>query len=216
MRQNARMTRLPGPPEDPYSSLEQVQHLDLMLRNLHRLLGRIAQDPGAASDGSPIRQVAIQLVPAASSIASSIRVMILEGYLVSALILFRPLVERVATLCYLAEHQEAVALWREGWVHGARPSLRTRLQAVMPGASQALVDQLSQGVSAYNSMVHGDPEAARQSLTYAGDGIAYTADRDFAAPGRAASIAVETGVVVAILTAKAELIFSPLTPGTQA
>jgi hypothetical protein len=216
VRQDVRVTLLPGPPEDPYSSLEQVQHLDLMLRNLHRLLACIAQDPGTTGGGSAIRQVAMELVPAASSIASSIRVMIREGYLVSALVLFRPLVERIATLCYLAEHQEAINLWREGWAHGSRSSLKTRLQAVMPGGSQGLIDQLSRAVSTYNSMVHGDPTAAQQSLTYAIDGIAHVTDRDFGAPGRVASIAVETGIAVAILAAEVELIFHPRMPETPA
>ena len=75
----------------------------------------------------------MQVVPAASSIAQSIRVMIREGYLVSALILFRPLWERIATLCYLGRHEEAIALWREGWPHRTRPSLKDRESAMMPG-----------------------------------------------------------------------------------
>jgi hypothetical protein len=92
-RKNARVTPIPGPPEDPYSSLEHVQHLDRMLQNLHGLIERIARNPGAADERSTIRQAAMELLPAASSIASSIRTMIREGYLVSAL--FRPPVERI-------------------------------------------------------------------------------------------------------------------------
>ena len=57
----------------------------------------------------------MQVVPAASSIPQSIRVGGGGGNLVSALILFRPLWERIATLCYLERHEEAIALWREGW-----------------------------------------------------------------------------------------------------
>lgn len=200
---------VPGPPEDPYSSLEPVQHLDKMLEGLDRALHGIRS--AGRSQLSDIQAVALELIPAASSIAASIRAMIREGYLVSAMILFRPLMERVATLCYLEQNEEALALWRQGWPYGTRPSLRTRLGAVIPGSPQDLVDQLAQSVAAYNSLVHGDPVAGQQSLTYSYDGpeieVAYAFGRDYGAPGRAASIAVEAGVAVAILTARTGRIF---------
>jgi len=127
---------VPGPPEDPYSSLEAVQHLDKMLEGLDRALRGIR--PADRSQLSDIQAVALELIPAASSIAASIRVMIREGYLVSAMILFRPLMERIATLCYLEKNEEALALWRQGWAHGTRPSLKTRLGAGLPGRRAAL------------------------------------------------------------------------------
>jgi hypothetical protein len=199
----------PGPPEDPYSSLEPVQHLDKMLEGLDRALRGIrSADRSQLSD---IQAVALELIPGACSIAASIRLMIREGYLVSAMILFRPLMERIATLCYLEKNEEALALWRQGWAYGTRPSLKARLGAVIPGSPQVLVDQLAQGVAAYNSLVHGDPIAGQQSLTYSYDGpeigIAYALGRDYGAPGRAATVAVETGVAVAILTARTGHIF---------
>lgn len=200
---------VPGPPDDPYSSLEQVQHLDQLLKDLSRLIQRVGQNLSVDDGKTAIHEVAMQLVPAASSIAASIRVMIREGYLVSAIILFRPLIERIATLCYLEENQEAIALWREGWPHRARPSLKARLAAVMPGAPGVLADRFSEAVSSYNAMVHGDPEAAQQSLTYVAEGIGYVTDRDYGAPRRAAVIALETGVAVAILIARTESIFQP-------
>lgn len=200
----------PGPPGDPYSSLEPVQHPDKMLDGLGRALRGIrSADPSQLSD---IQAVALELIPGASSIAASIRVMIREGYLVSAMILFRPLMERIATLCYLEGNEEALALWRQGWPFGARPSLKTRLGAVLPGSPQHLADQLAQAVTAYNSLVHGDPAAGQQSLTYSYDGpgigIAYALGRDYGAPGRAAAIAAETGVAVALLTARIGSIFA--------
>jgi hypothetical protein len=78
---------------------------------------------------------------------------------------------------------------------------------MMPGATHSLIDQLTTAVSAYNSMVHGDPTAAQQSLARMGEGIAYVTDRDYASPARANSIAVETGVAVAFLIARAQVIF---------
>lgn len=206
---------VPGPPEDPYSSLEPVQHLDALLGDLRQVLREVGQALGLIGERRVIQGVATQIVPAAASVAFSIRVMIREGYLVSALILIRPLIERVATLCYLIENEQAIVLWREGWPHRTRPSLKARLDAVVPGAPRVLLDRLSEAVSSYNAMVHGDPEAAQQSLTYAPDGVEYVTDRDYRAPGRAAGIAVETGVAVAILIARTKDIFSVLCTGGQ-
>ena len=149
---------------------------------------------GSVDTRSALQEVAMQVVPAASSIAQSIRVMIREGYLVSALILLRPLWERIATLCYLERHEEAITLWREGWPHRTRPSLKDRESAMMPGANHLLITQLTTAVSAYNSVVHGDPTAAQQSLAQTGDGIAYITDRDYRSPARAHSIAGRPGL----------------------
>lgn len=196
-----------GPPEDPYLSLEAVQHLDRLLVNLRETMEGTGKRLGSVDTRSALQEVAMQVVPAASSIAQSIRVMIREGYLVSALILLRPLWERIATLCYLERHEEAITLWREGWPHRTRPSLKDRESAMMPGANHLLITQLTTAVSAYNSVVHGDPTAAQQSLAQTGDGIAYITDRDYRSPARAHSIAVETGVAVAFLIARTQVIF---------
>jgi hypothetical protein len=204
---NLRMA-VPGPPQDTYSSLEPVQHLDKMLDLDQALRGIPSGDPAQLTD---MQAVALEPIPAASSVAASIRVMIREGYLVSAMILFRPLVERVATRCYLELSEVSRGLWQQGWPHRARPSLKTRLGAMVPGASPDLVNRLWQAVAAYHALVHGDPVAAKQSLTYIYDGpeirIGYALGRDYRAPGRAASIAAETGLVVAFLTARTGVIF---------
>lgn len=133
--------------------------------------------------------------------------MIREGYLVSAMILFRPLVERVATLCYLSQHEEALALWRNGWPHRTRPSLKDRMSSMMPGASQPLIDGLASAVSSYNSLVHGDPAAAQQSLMHGAEGIEYVVERDYMTPARANNIALETTIAVVFLLVKAREIF---------
>jgi hypothetical protein len=196
-----------GPPEDPYLSLEAVEHLDRLLVTLHATMEGVGNRLRSGDARSGLQEVAIQLVPAASSIAQSIRVMIREGYLVSALILFRPLWERIATLCYLERHEEAIALWQEGWPHRTRPSMKDRGAAMMPGAPYSVTRQLTTAISAYNSMVHGDPTAAQQSLVQMEPEIAYVTDRDHVSPARANNIAMETGVAVAFLIARTQTIF---------
>ncbi len=196
-----------GPPEDPYLSLEAVQHLDRLLVNLHATMAGVGKRLSSGDARSGLQEVAMQLVPAASSIAQSIRVMIREGYLVSALILFRPLWERIATLCYLERHEAAIALWREGWPHRTQPSMKDRGAAMIPGAPHSVTGQLTAAISAYNGMIHGDPTAAQQSLVQMEQGIAYVTDRDYLSPARANSIAVEAGVAVAFLIARTQIIF---------
>jgi hypothetical protein len=156
---------------------------------------------------SEIQEVALEIIPAACSIAESIRVMIREGYLVSAIVLFRPLLERVATLCYLERYAEAVELWRSGWEYKTRPSLKMRMSAMMPGAPHGLLDNFVASASQYNGMIHGDPAAAGQSITRVSDEFAYVTGRDYNAPERASNIALEVGVVLAFLIARSQIIF---------
>jgi hypothetical protein len=197
----------PGPPNDPYSSLEPVQHLDGLLSDLGELSKRLGNALRDRQNVSELQRAALELVPAASALANSIRVLIREGYLVPALVLVRPLLERIATLCYLEDHQEALTLWRQGWPHQSRPSLKQRVSAMMPGAPQQLLDRLAAAVSGYNGLVHGDPAAAQQSLMMTREGTGYTLGRDYQTPGRAASIAAETGVAVAFLIARTTAVF---------
>lgn len=196
----------PGPPEDPYVSLETVQHLDRLLDDLRDVGAGIGQRLHEAEEISALQAAALQLISPANSIAASIRVMIREGYLVSAMILFRPLAERIATLCYLSQHEEALLLWRDGWPHGTRPSLKDRVSSMLPGASESIVDQLASAISRYNGLVHGDPAAAQQSLAQGPEGIGYV-ERDYLTPARANSIALETTVAVVVLIVQAREIF---------
>ncbi len=65
-----------------------------------------------------------ELVPGARSVAFSVRELVRQGYLLAAMILIRPLVERVSTLAYLIDHEDAASLWQAGWPYGSRPGLR--------------------------------------------------------------------------------------------
>jgi hypothetical protein len=92
-------------------------HARLAQRTFHRTL-------------SPVEQAAAQLVPQAVSIALSIRELIRQGYLFSAGLLLRPLIERVGTVEYLRVHPEAVAAWHSGWPRREQPCLQELLEAI--------------------------------------------------------------------------------------
>lgn len=61
-----------GPPEDPYLSLEAVEHLDRLLVNLHATMEGVGNRLRSGDARSGLQEVAMQLVPAASSIAQSL------------------------------------------------------------------------------------------------------------------------------------------------
>jgi hypothetical protein len=158
---------------------------------------------------TPLQSASVQLIPSASSMAFSIAELIKGGFLVPAMVLFRPLVERVATLAYLEAHQEAITLWRAGWPHHQRPSLRHRLACLVPGATPAIVDNFVEAITRYNSLVHGDPIAGEQSLSQliGDDGSPWAIERDLMSPQRARAIAAESDIAVVFLVVMIERIF---------
>lgn len=83
-----------------------------------------------ANELTPLQPAASELIPSASSVALSVRELVRQAYLLSALILARPLMERTATLSYLVEHPDAVALRADGWHHKSRPPMAARLDAL--------------------------------------------------------------------------------------
>ncbi|MBG0820491.1 hypothetical protein HS048_07055 [Planomonospora sp. ID91781] len=206
------MSVQPGPIGDPYSTLSGVRFLDEKLAILHARILQLGESVRNDGDLTRLQKSSLQLIPASSSIAKSIRQLIKEGYLLSAMALFRPLIERVATLSYLSKNSEAVDLWEAGWPHGQRPSLQKRLITLMPGASEEILADFTTAVTKYNSLVHGDPLAAQQSLMQTSEhDVAYAPDRDYATPGRASGIALETAIAVVFLL----VIIDTLFPGSD-
>jgi len=193
---------------DPYSTLSGVQFLDEKLAMLCTRVARLSEISVSSGKLTPLQKAAFQLIPASSSLANSIKHLIKEGYLLSALVLFRPLMERVATLSYLNTREGAVALWEAGWPHGQRPSLRDRLNTLMPGADVDILDSFAAAVTKYNSLIHGDPLAAQQSLLQVSEHEhAYALDRDYATPARAHHIAFETALIIVFLIVEIDAIF---------
>ncbi len=81
-------------------------------------------------DLTDLQRAASQIIPQGVSIGLSIRELLRQGYLFSAFVLVRPLIERAAIISYLVRHPEAVQHWKSGWKLGERPSLRRMLDAM--------------------------------------------------------------------------------------
>lgn len=177
-------------------------------------------------DLTPLQGAASELVPSASSIALSIRELVRQGYLMSALILTRPLMERVATLSYLIEHPTKVDLWKAGWPHKSRPSLKERVQAMIhvsgappPEGAPPSEAEISALIDRYNSMVHGDPQGALHGAVLLESGRAgYTIGKDLGSPNRADDVCIETVCWINVLLGRCAQLFpdvprSTPTPG---
>jgi len=105
---------------------------------------------------SPVQQAAAQLVPQAVSIALSIRELIRQGYLFSAGLLLRPLIERVGTVEYLRVHPEAVEAWHAGWPRREQPCLQELLEATSQ-AESADPSELKAFGNMLHKLIHPDP-----------------------------------------------------------
>lgn len=198
------------PENEPYLGRAALFRFDRVLIVLAAQQHRIG--PWTQTRQLTLRQLAAaELVPGSCSIAFSIRELVRQGYLLSANILVRPLLERVSTLAYLIDHEEAVSLWQAGWPHHSRPDLATRLNAMggpgnKPDADvQRSLDELRK---TYNSLIHGDPQSALTSAVLLADGTAgYTTGKDLGSPARADDICQQATAYAMVLTVRCAQVF---------
>lgn len=198
------------PNDEPYRARPALFRFDQALVVLMAEQNRIG--PWTRShELTSLQRAASELVPGACSVALSVRELVRQGYLLSALILVRPLIERVSTLAYLIDHADAVDKWQAGWPHKSRPTLATRLASLggignpAPSAVQANFDELRY---AYNSLVHGDPNSALTSAVLLPDGEAgYTCGKDLASPARADDICRQASTYAMVLTVRCAAVF---------
>ncbi|MGA0546094.1 DUF5677 domain-containing protein [Brevundimonas sp. VNH65] len=102
------------PSNEPYLGRHSVLVFDNMISaamGAHEVIARSTH----RGDLSRLQIAATQIVPHALSLALAIRELVRQGYLLAAEVLMRPLLERVAVISYLAEHEEKIALWEAGW-----------------------------------------------------------------------------------------------------
>lgn len=169
---------------------------------------------------SPLQRAASELVPSASSIALSIRELVRQAYLLSALILTRPLMERVATFSYLIENPSMVAQWEQGWRHMTRPTLKARTHAMRnvagaptPVGVRHAADQVDVAsiIARYNSLVHGDPAAAASSVVLLDCGsLGFPTGKDTTSPDRADDMCLESACWLVVLLARCAQVFPDL------
>jgi hypothetical protein len=118
---------------------------------------------------SPLEQAAAQLIPQSVNIALSIRELIRQGYLYSAALLLRPMIERVGLVKYLNLYPDAVQAWHNGWPRQDQPSLQTLLET----ASEYEADgsaELKDFTKILHKIIHPDPAGALWNMITLKDG----------------------------------------------
>ena len=102
------------------------------------------------SEPTELQLAACEIIPQAISISLSIRELIRQGYLLTAII------------SYLVQNPAAVELWKLGWPHGKRPSLAKMLDSMgWDGVGDSMGRKIC---DTFNHLVHGDPLAAQWNM----------------------------------------------------
>jgi len=194
------------PGNEPYLGLESVLWFDRIICWSLESNQKVASWTREKSSSlSPLQRAACQIIPQGISIALSIRELIRQGYLFSALILMRPLIERAATISYLDNHPEFVSLWEKGWHYHKRPKLATMMASMAGGVPDNEAQNI---VNSHNSMVHGDPISCYQNLVALPDGeLGYASGKILNNPELCSAIAMECQCYMVVLSGRMSKIF---------
>lgn len=150
-----------SPIQDPYLGRQSLYRFDVLISAAMALNTTVAGWTHG-KELTSLQRAACQIIPNGFSIALSIRELVRGGYLFSAEILLRPLVERVAVISYLmTKDSSAIHLWEEGWPHKTRPPLKTMLDAVSEydeiPADWDVRQDAKEMIDRFNSVIHADP-----------------------------------------------------------
>ncbi len=158
------------------------------------------------NDLTELQKAACQIIPQGIGIGLSIRELLRQAYLFSALVLVRPLIERAAVISYLHVHPEALVAWGNGWRYCERPSLATMMQTM--AGENATQDDAQRIVSAHNHIVHGDPLSCYHNLVHLTDGdIGYATGKVLQNPELCDAIAMESQCYMIVLAGRMAAIF---------
>lgn len=155
-----------SPGEEPYIGREPLYVFDMLISSAMELSSKLAEK-SRAEQLSELQRASTQIVPQGLNIALSIRELVRQGHLFSALVLVRSLVERAAIISYLRRCPDKLSLWGRGWKHRERPSLVTMLAEAHPTKD---AESARKVCDTLNHLVHGDPYAAEFNLVSLGEG----------------------------------------------
>ena len=203
------MSEEPSPVEEPYLGRESVYHLDRMIvvaMELSEAVAHWTRD----NELSRLQGAACQLIPHGFSIALSIRELIRTGYLLSAEILVRPLIERAAVISYLTKSKEdVVSLWEQGWPYKSRPQLK-QLMATMTEAPEEDVDLENEKViiEHFNRLIHADPLGSSRNVGSTAEGLSgFLSGPNFSSPEICDETCLVTISCLVVLHARATQLF---------
>ena len=153
------------PHNEPYLGLQALLKLDLEIPRALRVNTNIAKHTFEI-DKTPLQATACELIPQTISIALSIREMLRQGYVFSAVILLRPMLERLALLVYLRDNPEAVTAWHSGWSRKEQPSFNTLIDHLVKSNEKSTSEaERKEFAALLHKVVHPDPAAALWNMT---------------------------------------------------
>lgn len=153
------------PHNEPYLGLQALLKLDLEIPRALKENTNVARHTFEI-DKSPLQAAACELIPQTISIALSIRELLRQGYVFSAVILLRPMLERLALLIYLRDYPGAVDAWHSGWSRKEQPSFKALMDHLIKSNDKSATDAESIEFSALlHKVVHPDPAAALWNMT---------------------------------------------------
>jgi hypothetical protein len=212
-----------SPIQDPYLGRKPL----LLFDNLIVVAMTINQEVAAWTHGKELtrlQRAACQILPNGFSIALSIRELVRAGYLFSAEILLRPLIERVAVISYLAEvGNSALDLWEQGWPHKTRPPLSKMLGSIKEYAKfdqksmsvMKMPELMHQMTKHFNSIIHADPGGLDTNIGLTTNrSIGYLSGASVHDPKRCDRIRAQAVTYISLLSIRAAEIFPEATDTT--
>ena len=197
------------PYNEPYLGHPTLLEFDQSIPAAMKINTRLAQGT-FTRELSPVEQAAAQLIPQAVSIAVSIRELIRQGYLFSAGLLLRPLIERVGTVEYLRVHPEAVYAWHAGWPRKEQPCLRELLEATSQ-AESADPGELNGFAIMLHKLIHPDPTGGLWNMIIHQNGRpAFSSGKIFDDPQLCDFVSVTACRFLALTMRIAQDIFEPV------
>jgi hypothetical protein len=213
-----------SPIQDPYLGRETLFLFDNLIIGAMEVNQKVA----AWTHGKELtrlQRVACQIIPNGFSIVLSIRELVRSGYLFSAEILLRPLIERVAVISYLREiGNDALDLWEQGWPHKTRPPLSKMLGSIKEYAEfdqqsnsvvklQEIVRQMT---NHFNSIIHADPDGLDTNIGVTVNGtLGYLSGASVHDPAKCDRICTEAVTYTSLLMKRAVDIFPEATGASQ-
>jgi hypothetical protein len=167
------------PSDEPYLGRQSVFHFDQLISAVMETNFRVA--PLTRMPMTDLQKAATMLIPQGISLSLSIRELVRQGYLFSAAVLLRPLMERTAIIAYLRANPSAITIWESGWKFRERPSLATMLQTISGQRVDLVKAKLM--CDTLNHLVHGDPMSSDYNLVELGEaGMGYAPSKITNAP----------------------------------
>ena len=167
------------PSDEPYLGRQSVFHFDQLISAVMETNFRVA--PLTRMPMTDLQKAATMLIPQGISLSLGIRELVRQGYLFSAAVLLRPLMERTAIIAYLRANPSAITIWESGWKFRERPSLATMLQTISGQRVDLVKAKLM--CDTLNHLVHGDPMSSDYNLVELGEaGMGYAPSKITNAP----------------------------------